>query len=134
LQIFPNRIVFPAFQTNFATPDGFVTEPLLQMYKKIARGGCGLIIIGCIAVSDCRRSTGVPVMCAGNIRSLELAEKIVSEGRSDLVCIGRSRLADPYFIKKSINGEPVNKCDDCRSCMFFLHGAPSVSCPQNPEL
>jgi len=83
---------------------------------------------------DIRRSIGVPVMCAGNIRSLELAEEIVSEGRSDLVCIGRSQLADPYFIKKSINGEPINECDDCKTCMFFLHGAPSVSCPQNPEL
>ncbi|TFH43395.1 MAG: NADH:flavin oxidoreductase, partial [ANME-2 cluster archaeon] len=83
---------------------------------------------------DIRRSAGVPVMCAGNIRSLKLAEEIVSNNRSDLVCIGRSQLADPYFVKKSINVEHINECNDCRSCMFFLHGAPSVSCPQNPEL
>ncbi|HUV82603.1 MAG TPA: NADH:flavin oxidoreductase [archaeon] len=83
---------------------------------------------------DIRRSTGVPVMCAGNIRSLELAEEIVSKGRSDLVCIGRSQLADPFFVKKSINGEPINECDDCWRCMFFLNGLTSVSCPQNPEL
>ncbi|NIA03431.1 MAG: hypothetical protein GWP12_02700 [Nitrospirae bacterium] len=342
----PNRVVFPAFQTNFATPDGFVTEPLLRMYKKIAQGGCGLIITGCIAVSDdgapatnvlkattdehieplrdlfsiikqngaipgaqlmhagrqtlstmtghplvapspipcpvmqempieldeagiariqddfvdaagrlkqagvelielhgafgyliggflspfsnkridkygmdgtlflteiiekvrqrigdvaiscrisgdefveggltldltrniarqlieagadiisvsggtyasmahmtptlemgdglhvylaeeIRKSGGLPVMCAGNIKSLKLADKIISEGRSDLVCIGRSQLTDPFFVKKSINGEPINECDDCRSCMFFLNNTPSVSCPQNQEL
>jgi 2,4-dienoyl-CoA reductase-like NADH-dependent reductase (Old Yellow Enzyme family) len=83
---------------------------------------------------DIRRSTGVPVMCAGNIRSLELAEEIVSKGRSDLVCIGRSQLADPSFVKKSINGESINACEDSRRCMFFLNNTPSVSCPQNPEL
>jgi 2,4-dienoyl-CoA reductase-like NADH-dependent reductase (Old Yellow Enzyme family) len=83
---------------------------------------------------DIRRSAGVPVMCAGNIRSLELADKIISENRSDLVCIGRSQLADPFFVKKSINGEPINECDDCRICMFFLNCSPSVSCPQNTEL
>src|SRR5574340_1070768 len=50
--ILPNRIVFPAFQTNFATSDGFVTERLLSMYEKIALGGSGLVIAGCMAVSD----------------------------------------------------------------------------------
>lgn len=47
-----NRIVFPAFQTNFATSEGFVTQRLLRMYEKLARGGSGLIIIGAVAVSD----------------------------------------------------------------------------------
>jgi len=50
--VIPNRIVFPAFQTNFATPDGFVTERLTRMYEKISNGGSGLIITGCMAVSD----------------------------------------------------------------------------------
>jgi 2,4-dienoyl-CoA reductase-like NADH-dependent reductase (Old Yellow Enzyme family) len=48
----PNRIVFPAFQTNFATSECLVTERLIRMYEKIAKGGSGLIIMGCIAVSD----------------------------------------------------------------------------------
>jgi len=52
----PNRIVFPAFQANFATSEGFVTERLLRMYGKIAEGGSGLIMAGCVAVSD----DGVP--------------------------------------------------------------------------
>ncbi|MFZ2410411.1 MAG: NADH:flavin oxidoreductase, partial [Candidatus Methanoperedens sp.] len=47
-----NRIVFPAFQTNFATRDGFVTDRLLRIYGKLSEGGSGLIIVGGIAVSD----------------------------------------------------------------------------------
>lgn len=52
----PNRIVFPAFQANYATRDGYVTERLTRMYEKLAQGGNGLVIVGGIAVSD----DGVP--------------------------------------------------------------------------
>src|SRR4030065_1998939 len=48
----PNRIVFPAFQANYATKDGYVTERLTQMYEKLAQGGNGLILVGGIAVSE----------------------------------------------------------------------------------
>ena len=34
-----NRIVFPPFQTNYATADGFVTDRLLRFYREIAQGG-----------------------------------------------------------------------------------------------
>ena len=50
--ILPNRIVFPAFQTNYATLDGFITEKLLRFYGKIAAGGSGLVLAGGMAVSD----------------------------------------------------------------------------------
>lgn len=50
--ILPNRVVFPAFQTNYATSEGFITERLLRFYGKIASGGSGLVIAGCMAVSD----------------------------------------------------------------------------------
>ncbi len=50
--IVPNRVVFPAFQTNYATSEGFITEKLLRFYGKIALGGSGLVIAGCMSVSD----------------------------------------------------------------------------------
>lgn len=46
----PNRIVFPAFQFNYANTDGSVSEKLLNIHAQIA-GGCGLIFTGCAAVS-----------------------------------------------------------------------------------
>lgn len=81
-----------------------------------------------------RKVVDVPVICAGNIRSLQYANKIVSEKKADLVAICRQQVADPFFVKKSINRQSVVKCTDCGTCLFFLHGASSVSCPQNPEL
>jgi 2,4-dienoyl-CoA reductase-like NADH-dependent reductase (Old Yellow Enzyme family) len=50
--ILPNRVVFPAFQTNYATSEGFINERLLRFYGKIAAGGSGLVIVGAMAVSD----------------------------------------------------------------------------------
>lgn len=76
----------------------------------------------------------VPVMCAGNIRSLEYANSVIREKKADLVAICRPQVADPFFVNKSVTKQPIVKCTDCGTCLFFLHGASSVSCPQNPEL
>ena len=47
----PNRIVFPAFQTNYANDDGTVSKKLHAFYTRMASGGCGLIFTGAAVVS-----------------------------------------------------------------------------------
>ncbi len=49
---FPNRIVFPPVQTNFASADGAVTERLIKFYKRIAENGVGLTIVGATGISN----------------------------------------------------------------------------------
>ena len=46
-----NRTIFPAFQFNYATTDGEVSERLISVYKAIAEGGAALIFTGCATVS-----------------------------------------------------------------------------------
>jgi len=41
-----NRIVFPAFENNTFTEEGFVTKGSPHFYARIANGGAGLIITG----------------------------------------------------------------------------------------
>ena len=41
----PNRLVMPPIGTEYATPDGFVTDRLKSYYQARARGGVGLIIV-----------------------------------------------------------------------------------------
>ncbi len=81
-----------------------------------------------------RNSVKVPVMCAGNITTLEYANSIISEKSSDLVAICRPQVADPFFVKKSINGQPPIECTGCNTCLYFLRGDKFAVCPQNPEL
>lgn len=47
----PNRIVFPAWQVNYANTDGTVSDKLINFYTAIADGGCGLIFTGAAVVS-----------------------------------------------------------------------------------
>ena len=47
-----NRIVFPAFHSNYANADGTVSSKLINFYNAIAQGGCGLIFTGAAAVSS----------------------------------------------------------------------------------
>ena len=75
----------------------------------------------------------VPVMYAGNVRSLQYADKIINE-KTDLVAIGRQQVADPFFVKKSIEKQPITECTFCNACMYFLRGEPFMSCTLNPEL
>lgn len=53
-----NRIIRSATYARMATKDGRVTDPLLQLYADLARGGSGLIITGFIAVDPA--GTGGP--------------------------------------------------------------------------
>lgn len=45
-----NRIVMAAMGTNFATPEGLVTDRHMGFYEARARGGVGTIIVGCAAI------------------------------------------------------------------------------------
>ncbi len=47
----PNRIVFPAWQVNYANTDGTVSDKLTDFYTAIADGGCRLIFTGAATVS-----------------------------------------------------------------------------------
>ena len=44
-----NRLVMSAMGTNFASPEGLVTDRHLGFYEARARGGVGTIVVGCAA-------------------------------------------------------------------------------------
>jgi NADPH2 dehydrogenase len=48
-----------------------------------------------------RQASGIPVIGVGNIREPEYADRIVREGRIDLVAVGRALLADPLWAEKA---------------------------------
>jgi 2,4-dienoyl-CoA reductase-like NADH-dependent reductase (Old Yellow Enzyme family) len=78
----------------------------------------------------------VPVICAGNIHNLRFAQKIIAEGRADLVAMGRAQVADSQIVNKSKNGllNSIVECDWCNRCMYWVTGEPAMSCPKNPNL
>ncbi|MCL6591039.1 MAG: NADH:flavin oxidoreductase [Firmicutes bacterium] len=47
----PNRIMFPAWQLNWANADGTISEKLYRFYEQLSLGKCGIITIGGCNVS-----------------------------------------------------------------------------------
>lgn len=60
---------------------------------------------------------GIPVIAVGKI-SLPLAEEILTQGRADLIAMGRNFLVDPEFPNKAREGrfEDIRPCLQCRLC------------------
>ncbi|MBI2876486.1 MAG: NADH:flavin oxidoreductase [Candidatus Tectomicrobia bacterium] len=50
-----NRLAFAPCGTNYASEEGFPTERLLSHYRRIARGGSGLVIVEATSVNHQRR-------------------------------------------------------------------------------
>jgi NADPH-dependent 2,4-dienoyl-CoA reductase/sulfur reductase-like enzyme len=68
-----------------------------------------------------RRSVaGVPVIVAGRILDLAMAEDIVASGQADMVGLTRALIADPHIVRKAAAGghEAVNRCIGCNECHY----------------
>lgn len=79
---------------------------------------------------------GIPVLTAGRINSLSLADEIIRDNRADLVCMGRGLIADPYLVEKSVEGheEDVRSCIYCNyCCMDRLLSFRTIQCAVNAE-
>jgi 2-enoate reductase len=91
---------------------------------------------GCLLpfVSQLKRVVTVPVLAAGRLEIPELAEKVVSDGKADMVSIGRGLLTDPYWVRKIEEGKPerIRPCIGCHDgCLGRLCLSLPVSCALN---
>lgn len=77
----------------------------------------------------------IPVIAVGRLEIPELAERVIAEGKADMVALGRGLLADPYWAVKVSAGrtEDIRPCIGCHDgCIWrFISGRP-LSCAVNP--
>lgn len=59
----------------------------------------------------------IPVIATNTIKDPDFAESLLEEGICDFVALGRSQLADPYFMKKTKEG----RADEIRQCIGCLY-------------
>ena len=57
----------------------------------------------------------IPVAAVGRINTPEVAEEVLTQGKADVVDIGRQLLADPFWPKKVKEGrlDEIVVCDSC---------------------
>ncbi len=96
---------------------------LPEILKKSANPGYMVDLAASI-----KKEVDVPVIAAGLINSGDLAERIVVEGRADLIGLARVLWTDPEWPQKVIQGREndILQCDSCNACMkMVMKGKPA---------
>lgn len=85
-----------------------------------------------------RKRFGKPVMVAGNIRKPATAERILAEGKADIILIGRGHIAEPDWVKKTAAGleDQIRPCISCNigCCGNRMGGSKPIRCSVNPDV
>lgn len=82
-----------------------------------------------------KRNVKIPVAAMGKIKHPEFAERILREGKADMVAMARTLLADPDFVVKAQRNE-VDSIIPCISCNYcaerIVEGGKPLGCAINP--
>jgi len=65
-----------------------------------------------------KKCVSIPVVTVGRINDPQLADRIIREGKADMVAFGRALIADPYLIQKAFQGKfaEMRRCTACMDC------------------
>ena len=83
-----------------------------------------------------KRVVKIPVIGVGRLDIPELAEKIVEDGKVDIIAIGRGLLADPHWAARVKTGkvEDIRPCVGCYDGCFTRYALlRHISCALNPS-
>ena len=86
---------------------------------------------------EIKKVVKIPIIVAGKLGDPVLAEKVLKEGKADLIAMGRSLLADPELPKKAYEGrlEDIRPCIYCNeACIGNISRFWRISCVVNPAL
>ncbi|AGK62105.1 NADH:flavin oxidoreductase, Old Yellow Enzyme family [Archaeoglobus sulfaticallidus PM70-1] len=104
-------------------------RPLITMF--VPRGGFVYLAEGIKSAVD------VPVIASNRINTPELAEKILQEGKADMVSMMRALLADPELPRKVMEGrmDEIRVCVACnQGCMDYAFRGKPITCLVNPAV
>ncbi|MBI9092013.1 MAG: FAD-dependent oxidoreductase [Desulfobacterium sp.] len=84
-----------------------------------------------------KKSVTIPVITVGRIKYPDHANQIIQDGKADMVALGRSLLADPYYPEKARKGDvsKIRPCIGC--CLGCIHAVLAKepgSCVVNPDV
>ncbi len=76
----------------------------------------------------------VPVMLVGRIHDPEVGERILAEGKADLIAMARPLLADPFLPAKVLSAQPqrIRRCISCENCIDSMQTHDNLGCAINP--
>ncbi len=84
-----------------------------------------------------KKVVSIPVIAVGRIKDPRMANRLIAEGRADLIAMGRAHLADPELSSKSMAGrfDHIRPCIGCcRGCIDSVLSLEEATCVMNPSL
>ncbi len=90
-----------------------------------------------------KKVTNLPVAVVGGINDPAFADKLIADGKTDIVALGRALTADPEWANKALNGQSddIAKCLRCLNCFpgpkedvleEYKGKMPALKCTINP--
>ena len=82
-----------------------------------------------------KSAVSLPVVGTGRIDSPALADRLIGEGKADIIGMARALIADPHFPNKAKAGrtEDIRPCIACtQSCVGHIYLGMGVGCIYNP--
>lgn len=112
---------------NHEDPDMFCRTHPSVFYK---RG------VNVYLAAEIKKHVSKPVACVGSLNDPAQMEDIIASGQADIVEIGRALLADPYLVKKALEGDDddITPCLRCYECFGETSKSETVKCTVNPTM
>ncbi len=81
---------------------------------------------------EIKKSVSLPVIATAGINDPQYADRIISEGKTDMVAIGRALIADPQWANKAKNKGNIKYCIQCNTCYLRGMNQKTLKCSVNP--
>ncbi len=98
---------------------------------------CYYLDEGCFVhlAAGIKSAVEVPIITVGRILRPEMAEKVLEEGKADMVSMGRALIADPHLPRKALEGrtDDIRPCISCNRCIESIIEKKLI-CTVNPHI
>jgi len=84
---------------------------------------------------EVKKAVNIPIIVDGNLKDLSYCERILEEGKTDFIGMGRPFITDPHWPDKARAGkeEDILPCIRCMQCINRVFFARYSACSVNPQ-
>lgn len=88
-----------------------------------------------VAGATGRFDVGLPRIATSRVADVEVAERLLAEGRAEALGMTRALIADPELPAKARAGrvEAIVRCIGCNACIAHYHAGTALACAINPR-
>jgi hypothetical protein len=81
--------------------------------------------------ADLKKDIAIPIIAVGRLGDPATAAAAIESGKADFIALGRTLVADPQWVVKVRNREPIRRCLACNTCIDGMRGGGGIGCVVN---